>query len=221
MTRRFELQGHRGARGLFPENTLEGFAATLALGVDSIELDVAVTRDGVAVVTHDPVLNPDIARGPDGRWLDGPGPAIRSLSFAELAAYDVGRLRPGSRLAGLYPDQAPVDGARIPRLADVLALVAGCGVVVDAELKTMPDQPDLTVSPAEMGDAVLACAREAGALDRLVVRSFDWRGLAHLRAACPELRLAWLTSRDTPPALWWGVPDADAGRDAPACVHRA
>jgi glycerophosphoryl diester phosphodiesterase len=58
MKRSFELQGHRGARGLFPENTLEGFAATLAMGIRSLELDVSVTADDVAVVTHDPILNP-------------------------------------------------------------------------------------------------------------------------------------------------------------------
>jgi glycerophosphoryl diester phosphodiesterase len=148
MKRSFELQGHRGARGLFPENTLEGFAATLAMGIRSLELDVSVTADDVAVVTHDPILNPDIARGPDGAWLSGPGPAIRSLTFAELRRYDVGRLRPGSRIAGLHPRQQPHDGARIPTLADVFALTAATGARVDAEIKTLPDRPDLTVSPA-------------------------------------------------------------------------
>ena len=59
----FDLQGHRGARALFPENTLEGFAATLAIGVDSHRARCrALTADGVAVVTHDVVLNPDIRR---------------------------------------------------------------------------------------------------------------------------------------------------------------
>jgi glycerophosphoryl diester phosphodiesterase len=138
MKRSFELQGHRGARGLFPENTLEGFAATLAMGIRSLELDVSVTADDVAVVTHDPILNPDIARGPDGAWLSGPGPAIRSLTFAELRRYDVGRLRPGSRIAGLHPRQQPHDGARIPTLADVFALTAATGARVDAEIKTLP-----------------------------------------------------------------------------------
>lgn len=64
-----QLIGHRGARGLFPENTLEGFARTIALGVDGIEIDIALTADGVPVVTHDPALNPDIARAWDGAWL--------------------------------------------------------------------------------------------------------------------------------------------------------
>jgi glycerophosphoryl diester phosphodiesterase len=219
--RRFELQGHRGARGLYPENTLPGFAAAVALGVDSIELDIAVTSDGHAVVTHDPVLNPDITRFPDGAWLAEPGPAIRTLTLAELRRYDVGRLRPGSRYAGLYPRQLPQDGARIPTLADVFATTSEAGTVIDAELKTLPDQPDLTVSPADMADIVLAEAERAGALSRLVVRSFDWRGLRHIRKVRPDIRLVWLTSPETvrQSPLWWGGVDAARyGFSIPAAI---
>src|SRR5215831_386150 len=80
----FDLQGHRGARGLAPENTLPAFAAALTLGVDTLELDCGVTRDGVVVVYHDRTLNPDITRGPDGQWLAQRGPAIHDLDFDEL-----------------------------------------------------------------------------------------------------------------------------------------
>jgi glycerophosphoryl diester phosphodiesterase len=212
MRRAFELQGHRGARGLFPENTLEGFAATLAIGVDALELDIALTADRVAVVTHDSLLNPDIARGPNGAWLTGPGPSIRSLTLAELREYDVGRLRPGSRYAALYPDQAPHDGARIPTLAEVFALTAASGVIVDAEVKTQPDQPGLTAPPADVAEAVVAAAIAAGALPRLVVRSFDWRGLRHIQARYPDIPLVWLTSPATvaDAVLWWDGPTAEA-----------
>ena len=90
MTRLFELHGHRGARGLFPENTLAGFAGALEIGVDALELDVAMTADGVVVVSHDAALNPDITRTSDGVWLARHGQPIRSLRAAELARYDVG-----------------------------------------------------------------------------------------------------------------------------------
>src|SRR5512134_4079397 len=99
----FDLQGHRGARGHAPENTLPGFERALAIGVDTLELDVGVTRDDVVVVHHDRRLNPDIARGPDGRWIEAPGPLLRELRFEELQRYDVGRLRPGSAYASLHP----------------------------------------------------------------------------------------------------------------------
>lgn len=90
----FDLQGHRGARGLAPENTLVAFARALSLGVTTLELDTVVTRDGVVVVSHDAALNPDLTRGPDGRWLEAPGPLILTLTRAELLRYDVGRTRP-------------------------------------------------------------------------------------------------------------------------------
>ena len=100
--------------GLFPENTLSGFLGALSLGVDAVELDMAVTADRVPVVFHDAVLHGDIARGPGSLWLECDGPPIRALTAAGLARYDVGRLRPGSRYAAAHPLQVPYDGVRIP-----------------------------------------------------------------------------------------------------------
>jgi hypothetical protein len=119
----FDLQGHRGARGLMPENTLAGFAAALALGVTTLELDLGVTRDGVVVVSHDSLLNPDHTRGPDGAFLQTPGPPIRSLTLATLKRYDVGRLKPGTAYAATFSEQQAVDGATIPTLTEVFDLV--------------------------------------------------------------------------------------------------
>src|SRR6478735_8562480 len=87
----FDLQGHRGARGLAPENTLPAFETALKVGVSTLELDLAVTSDDILVVSHDTRLNPDHTRGPDGKYLGETGPAIRSLTFAQLQAFDVGR----------------------------------------------------------------------------------------------------------------------------------
>ena len=200
------LIGHRGARGLFPENTMDGFRRTLALGVDGIEIDVAITTDGVPVVSHDPALNPDITRL-NGEWLPARGPLIRDLRADELAAYDVGRIRPGSRYAALYLDQEPRDGARIPTLADTLALPTRFTV----EMKTIAPHPEWTVAPEAMAEAVAAIADAAGAADRIIVQSFDWRGPRHLRRLRPELAFAWLTSEDTVAnaRLWWDGPSPE------------
>lgn len=216
---RFELQGHRGARGLFPENTVEGFVAAEALGVDAVELDIAVTADGVAVVFHDVALHGDIVRGPDGAWLAGEGPLLRSLTLAELLRYDVGRLRPGSRYAAAYPQQVARDGASVPPLQAVFA--ATRAVRIDAELKTLADHPDATVSPAEMAEKVLVAAAACGALGRLDVRSFDWRGVRHARAKHPGLPVTFLTDAQTvaKAALWWDGPTpADHGGSVPRAV---
>ena len=141
MSRPFELQGHRGARGLFPENTVEGFCGVLAVGVTSVELDVAMTADDVLVVTHDPVLNPDLTRGPGGAWLPAAGPAVRRLRLAELETYDVGQARPGGAAARAHPLQRAFATARIPTLESALEALAPSGVAVDVELKTDPLHP--------------------------------------------------------------------------------
>ncbi len=217
---RLHLSGHRGARGLAPENTLEGFALAFALGCDSVELDVALTRDGVPVVVHDPVLHPDIVRRADGRWVRGAPVRVGELTRAEVLRLDVGRLRPGSDYAAAFPQQRPRDGARIPALADVLALARPAGVVVDIELKTMPDRPELTAAPEVLAEAVLACvaARAGGA--PVAVRSFDWRGLRHVARVRGDVMLGFLTSPNTAAAgaLWWGMDPARHGGSVPRCV---
>jgi len=194
----FDLQGHRGARGLWPENTLAGFAAALELGVAGVELDCGVTRDGVVVVTHDPQLNPDHTRDANGRFLDAPGPPIRSLSYAELLRYDVGRIRPGSAYAARFPQQQAVDGERIPRLADVLGRIRDQGrgaVRVSIEVKTFPEQPGLTLAPEPFAQALQPVLAETAAAAFSLISAFDWRVLSAVHRLMPGLPTAALTEQ--------------------------
>jgi glycerophosphoryl diester phosphodiesterase len=191
------LQGHRGARGLLPENTLPGFERALDIGVTTLELDCGVTKDGVVVVSHDRRLNRDLTRTPEGRWLAAPGPRLCSLDYAELAPYDVGRIRPGSLYAWRFRRQQPIDGARIPRLADVFALVRDRGdaeVRFNIETKISPLEPNETAPPDEMVRAILELTRQAGMMERVTIQSFDWRTLGIVRTAAPHVPTACLTS---------------------------
>lgn len=195
-----DLQGHRGARGLAPENTLESFAVALGLGVTTLELDIAITKDDVLVISHDPALNPDITRGPDGRFLDSRGPLIRSLTFDELRRYDVGRIKPGTRYAQQFAEQRPVDGARIPRLDELFALVRKAGhqeVRFAIETKLRPDAPDDTLAPEPFARAVIAAIREAGVEKRSTVLSFDWRTLAVVQREAPEIGTVYLSAQQS------------------------
>jgi glycerophosphoryl diester phosphodiesterase len=192
----FDLQGHRGARGLCPENTLVAFAKALTLGVTTLELDAAVTKDGVVVVSHDPHVNPDLARGPEGKWIPSPGPLIFSLTAAAVLRYDVGRLRPGSAYGAGFPDQTPADGTRIPTLREVFALAkkAGNGTVrFNVETKIRPDRPDDTVGPEAFAEAIVKVAREAGVTARTTIQSFDWRTLRHVQKTWPDVVTVYLT----------------------------
>ncbi len=194
----FDLQGHRGARGLAPENTLPAFASALSLGVTTLELDAGITRDGVVVVAHDRSLNPDLARGPDGAWLEAVGPPIHSLSYAELLRYDVGRLNPAREYARRYPEQKPADGTRIPRLADVFALARKAGneaVRFNIETKVSPLARGDTLPPEEFARALIAAIRAAGLAARSTIQSFDWRTLRVVQAEAPEIATAYLSAQ--------------------------
>ena len=219
MRRPFELHGHRGARGLWPENTLPGFKGALALGVSAIEMDVALTADGVVVLSHDPILDPSLTRGPAGGWIEPPGPLLLDIDDAMLRGFDVGRIRPGTPQAAAFPAQQALDGVGLPRLAAVVALEPP--VMLAIELKTFPDHPDWTVPPQAMADAVLAVLDAAGAAGRSRIISFDWRGLRYLRRIRPQLSLGYLTDAETTAAaaLWWDGPSpADFGGSVPRAV---
>ena len=192
----FDLQGHRGARGLAPENTMVGFERTLAIGVTTLETDIAITRDGVLVISHDPALNPDITRGPDGEFLGARGPVIWHTDFAELQRYDVGRLKPGTRYAAQYPQQQPHDGARLPRLEELFALVKKPGhthVRLALETKVRPTAPDDTMAPQPFARALVKAVREAGLAERTTILSFDWRTLQVVQKEAPEIGTVYLS----------------------------
>lgn len=181
---RIDLQGHRGARWLLPENTLASFRKALEYHVTTLELDIAVTRDGVPVVVHDPSLNPALTRDSSGRFLSGTGPLVVQLSLAELRQFDVGRLDKSSRYGSGFAQQAAADGERIPTLGEVFELVKSLGnttVKFAIETKVTPLAPDATVSPERMADLVLAEVERHGMRERVQILSFDWRSLQHVQ----------------------------------------
>src|SRR6201996_8980886 len=101
----FDIEAHRGGRALFPENTLQSFANALTMGVNTLELDIGVTKDAAIVISHERKLNPDLARGPDGAYIASPGIPFVQLSLEQVKTYDVGQIRPGSAYAAQFPDQ--------------------------------------------------------------------------------------------------------------------
>lgn len=195
-----EIQGHRGARGLLPENTLPSFAKAMSIGVDVLELDVAVTADGVVVASHDPQLSPEFTRGAKGEWINPPGPVIAALSLEEIKTYDVGKIRPDSDYAKRFPEQTPVDGTPIPTLEEVAALAASAGngaIRFNIETKVRPDGAALTYAPEAFAERLVATVRASGIAERTVVQSFYWRTLTHVHAIAPEISTACLTSEQS------------------------
>lgn len=195
----FDLQGHRGARGLAPENTLAAFRAALGIGVTTIETDLGMTADGVLVLAHDPRLTAALARGPDGQWLREDGDPLIRLRYDELARFDVGRLNPEHRYAAQWPQQQPADGERIPTLDALFELArrhtspGGAPVRFNIETKITPAGEVPTADGVAFAKAVVVAVRRAGMEDRVTVQSFDWSVLVEIRRLAPRLATSCLT----------------------------
>jgi glycerophosphoryl diester phosphodiesterase len=203
---------------------LAAFEHALELGVTTLEMDVAITSDGVAVISHDPALQPGLTRDGQGQWLKSPGPLIRTLSLAQVQTYDIGRLNPDHAYGRAFPQQQPHDGQRMPTLAAVFQRAKELGaddVQFDIETKVFPKRPNDTAAPEEFVRVMLAVIRDAGVVDRVMIQSFDWRTLQMFQAAEPRIRTVYLTvqSRNFNNAL---DPAWTAGRlyrDYPSVPH--
>ncbi len=171
------VHGHRGARAALPENTIAGFEYAISAGADVLELDLQLTKDGVPVVSHDPVLRPDLCRGPDGAER-----AIPKMTLDELRRWDCGSLQaPGFRR------QKPVPGARVPTLDEVLALASRGSFAFNIETK-MPEEADLAPDPEHFARLVVEAVRARGLKERVILQSFDFRTLDAAAKIAPEIR---------------------------------
>jgi glycerophosphoryl diester phosphodiesterase len=227
MAQAFDLQAHRGGRGLTPESTIAGFKNAISLGVTTLETDLAVTKDNVLVLSHEPRLNPDLVRGPDGKWISGPGPTIHSLTLAELKAYDIGRLNPATKYGQQFPTQTAHDGERFPTLAELYAM-AGPQVHFNIETKIDPTRPDETVDPQLFARLTVDAIRAARMEKRTTIQSFDWRTLIEARKIAPEIATVCLTieSREMntvgpAPSPWLAGLDSRPGGSVPQLARLA
>lgn len=189
-----QIYGHRGARGVLPENTMAGFAYLRDIGVTAVELDVQNARGRVPVVLHDPLVPMAHTRDAHGNWLPAPGPKVIDLGVDDLNRYDIGRMNPATDYAARYPQQRPQDGARIPTLAEFLDWAqADAGLLINIEIKSHAHQPDLGDTPAILAEDVATLVQRYGLGARVVVSSFDWRVLSALRQQAPEIARAHLS----------------------------
>jgi glycerophosphoryl diester phosphodiesterase len=178
---RFDVEGHRGARGLVVENTLESFTAAHEAGVSGIEVDVRLSADGEVVVWHDAVLLPHKVRSDTPGHV---GARVADLTLAELRTVDV-----GSQTHEAFPDQRPSPGAHIATLAEVLALGLDhpSDVWWTVELKVDPTDAGEVARRPLLVEKVLACLHDAGLDDRSFVHSFDWSVLELSRDLAPAV----------------------------------
>lgn len=197
--RRFDLQAHRGGLGLVVENTLPAFANALELGVSTLELDVQITEDGQAVVTHDRDPNPakcvDTAPAfpgdPEFPYVPGRR-YIKDLTLAQVKTIDCGSLR-----LPQYPGQRLSPGERMPLLSEVFDLVRDYrahDVTLNIETKVEAGAPDQTAPREQFVQVVVEEVREARLLRQVTIQSFDWGALMRMREVEPRLPIVALTN---------------------------
>ena len=183
----FDLEAHRGGRGLRPENTLAAFGHALEIGVSTLELDTGVSEDGVVVVSHERRASSIQCRDTAPAFPGDPefpyiGKPWRSLTVAQIKTLD----------CGTRSNATSVPGEPMPTLAEVFALVDAYGanhVQFNIETKLSPYAPDETVDPVTFARTVADTIRAAGVPHRAMVQSFDWRTLVELRRYDPAIRL--------------------------------
>jgi glycerophosphoryl diester phosphodiesterase len=175
-----DVQGHRGWRGHYPENTMAAFRAALELRVTTLEFDIQVTRDGVPVVHHDPRLE-------NSRCVRDDGSRVEQLRLSQLEFTELADIDCGSRVNGKFPEQRAVPGERIPRLDQVLDLVrqADYPVGVSIEIKMQDTKSDR--SAEELAGIVIEAVRAHGLEERTIIQSFQPEALAAVAALAPEL----------------------------------
>jgi glycerophosphoryl diester phosphodiesterase len=200
-----DLQGHRGARGVYPENTLPAFAHALSVGVTTLELDTGLTADGVVVVSHNRRLDPNITRDASGVWLESPTPSIASMTLEQLKKLDVGAIRPGTDYARIFGQQRAVNGTPMPTLAEVFALARKSGnaaVRFNIETKISPVAEQDTADPETMTRALVETIRKEGMAGRATIQSFDWRTLQIAQRLAPEIPTAYLSVEQGNPTVF-------------------
>lgn len=191
----FDLQGHRGARGLFPENSIEGFLAALDLQVTTLEMDVVISADGQVVVSHEPWIDHLICWDLEDRPVaEGKELNIYKMPYSEVTNYNC-----GSQPHPNFPQQAKIPTFK-PLLSEVIAEAEQFSKSVELppvwyniEIKSTPDGDGIFhPEPKEFAALVLDVVQKGGIAERTIIQSFDVRALREVKTASPSIPVALL-----------------------------
>lgn len=193
----FDKQGHRGCRGLMPENTIPAMRAALDLGVTTLEMDVVITKDKKVVLSHEPFFNHEITTKPDGSHVteaEERSLNIYQMNYEEVKKYDV-----GMKLHPRFTQQKKLKVYK-PLLSDLLDSVQQYMMTrkrpfpyFNIETKTSQATDNkYHPEPAEFVDLLMAVIKEKGVKDRVIIQSFDFRTLQYLHKKYPDIKTAML-----------------------------
>ena len=192
-----KIYGHRGARGVLPENTLESFKYLFENNIRAYETDILISKDNIPVITHDFKLDPSYTKDVNGNWIEDENIKIIDLTYEEILKYDVGTLNKLSRYGRKFINQKSLDNQKIPKLSDLLKLSSDNDfndLLINLEIKSTPIEEGLTPSPEEMVKIVIGEVGRSNLSDKIIYSSFDWRVLREIKERDPKIPRAHLTS---------------------------
>ena len=206
-----DVQGHRGARGLFPENTIEGFKRTLELDISTLELDLVITKDHIPIVYHDFYINPNLCLDENGDSINNKkNYLIYDNTLREIKQYDCGSLNPDLERFP-EPPRINIPGERIPTLYEVFDLIheyPNRNIWLNIEIKFNPEK-QLTAPINIFVSEVIKIIKKYNSTDNVNIQSFDWEVLEIVKSIDPSILTAGLldystvkSSNDSIPSPW-------------------
>ncbi len=197
----FDVQGHRGCRGLMPENTIAAMKHGLGFGITTLELDVVITKDKKVVLSHEPFFNSEITTKPDGSFVTHDEEKILNIykmNYSDVLKYDVG-LKPHPRFA-----QQQKIAAIKPLLSEVFETVQEYMKTAkrpypffNIETKSKPATDNIFhPEPKEFVDLLMQVIKESKMEEYIIIQSFDFRTLQYLHKTYPQIKTAMLVEAD-------------------------
>ena len=191
-----KIYGHRGARGDLPENTLDSFKYLFENNINAYETDILISKDLIPVITHDFRLDPSFTKDEEGDWITDENIKIFDLTYNEISKFDVGSLNKLTRYGRRFLNQRSLENQKIPKLDELLELSSknlSQDTIINLEIKSTPDEKNLTPNPKEMVQIVLNDIKKSNLQDIIIISSFDWRILREVKNQSPEISRAYLT----------------------------
>ena len=191
-----KIYGHRGARGDLPENTLDSFKYLFENNINAYETDILISKDLIPVITHDFRLDPSLTKDEEGDWITDENIKIFDLTYNEISKFDVGSLNKLTRYGRRFLNQRSLENQKIPKLDELLKLSSknlSQDTIINLEIKSTPDEKNLTPNPKEMVQIVLNDIKKSNLQDKIIISSFDWRILREVKNQNPEISRAYLT----------------------------
>ncbi|MBS00457.1 MAG: hypothetical protein CMG37_03440 [Candidatus Marinimicrobia bacterium] len=203
-----DAQGHRGARGLYPENTIEGFKRTIELGISTLELDLVITKDHIPIVYHDFYINPNICLNENGDSINSNNRfLIYNKTLKEIKNFDCGSLNPNIERFP-EPPRIHIPGEKIPTLYEVFELIkdySNRNIWLNIEIKYHPEK-QLTAPIKIYVNKVIEVIKSYNSTSFVNIQSFDWEILEIVKSIDSTIMTAGLLDNSTIRSLNDSIP---------------